>query len=76
VGRRLAKRFGSEKSIDDKTFIMTVTPGPVGDSTTSRPRVRSRRRRDLLRGLKAHKVSASWSLAGHGRVTRFGQTAQ
>src|ERR1700689_5344716 len=29
-GRRLAKRFGSEKSIDDKTFIMSVTPGPVG----------------------------------------------
>jgi hypothetical protein len=29
-GRRLAKRFGSEKSIDDQTFIMTVSPGPVG----------------------------------------------
>ena len=29
-GRRLAKRFGSEKSIDDKTFIMSVSPGPVG----------------------------------------------
>ena len=29
-GRRLAKRFGSEKSIDDKTFVMTVRPGPVG----------------------------------------------
>ncbi len=28
-GRRLAKRFGSEKSIDDKTFVMTVSPGPV-----------------------------------------------
>ncbi len=37
-GRRLAKRFGSEKSIDDKTFVMTVTPGPVGglDYTTSK----------------------------------------
>jgi len=29
-GRRLAKRFGSEKSIDDHSFIMTVSPGPVG----------------------------------------------
>lgn len=29
-GRRLAKRFGSEKAIDDKTFVMTVSPGPVG----------------------------------------------
>jgi hypothetical protein len=29
-GRRLAKRFGAEKAIDDKTFVMTVTPGPVG----------------------------------------------
>jgi len=29
-GRRLAKRFGSEKSIDDKTFVMSVSPGPVG----------------------------------------------
>jgi hypothetical protein len=29
-GRRLAKRFGSEKSIDDKTFIMSTSPGPVG----------------------------------------------
>jgi hypothetical protein len=29
-GRRLAKRFGSEKAIDDKTFVMTVTEGAVG----------------------------------------------
>jgi len=29
-GRRLAKRFGAEKSIDDKTFVMSVYPGPVG----------------------------------------------
>jgi hypothetical protein len=29
-GRRLAKRFGSEKSIDDKTFVMTASGGPVG----------------------------------------------
>jgi hypothetical protein len=29
-GRRLAKRFGSEKAIDDKTFVMTVPTGPVG----------------------------------------------
>lgn len=29
-GRRLAKRFGSEKSIDDKTFVMTAASGPVG----------------------------------------------
>jgi hypothetical protein len=29
-GRRLAKRFGAEKAIDDQTFVMTVNPGPVG----------------------------------------------
>jgi hypothetical protein len=29
-GRRLAKRFGNEKTIDDKTFIMTATATPVG----------------------------------------------
>ena len=29
-GRRLAKRFGSEKAIDVKTFIMTVPSGSVG----------------------------------------------
>jgi hypothetical protein len=29
-GRRLAKRFGSEKAIDDKTFIMTIPTGSVG----------------------------------------------
>ncbi|MEI7653858.1 MAG: hypothetical protein WCJ82_01080 [Actinomycetota bacterium] len=29
-GRRLAKRFGSEKSIDDKTFIMTNVADSVG----------------------------------------------
>lgn len=29
-GRRLAKRFGNEKAIDDKTFIMSVPSGPVG----------------------------------------------
>src|SRR5487761_2443566 len=29
-GRRLAKRFGSEKSIDDQTFVMTVPNGAVG----------------------------------------------
>jgi hypothetical protein len=28
--RRLAKRFGSEKLIDDKTFVMTAAQGPVG----------------------------------------------
>ncbi len=29
-GRRLAKRFGSEKAIDDKTFVMSVDSQPVG----------------------------------------------
>ena len=29
-GRRLAKRFGNEKAIDDKTFLMTGLTGPVG----------------------------------------------
>ena len=29
-GRRLAKRFGAEKAIDDKTFVMTVPTGSVG----------------------------------------------
>jgi hypothetical protein len=29
-GRRLAKRFGNEKAIDDKTFIMSEAHGPVG----------------------------------------------
>jgi hypothetical protein len=29
-GRRLAKRFGSEKAIDDKTFVMTSSSGPTG----------------------------------------------
>lgn len=30
-GRRLAKRFGSERAIDDKTFIMAIDDGrPVG----------------------------------------------
>ncbi len=28
--RRLAKRFGSEKAIDDHTFVMSVTSGQVG----------------------------------------------
>ncbi len=28
--RRLAKRFGAEKAVDDKTFIMAPLPGPVG----------------------------------------------
>lgn len=37
-GRRLAKRFGAEKMIDDQTFVMTVSPGPVGglDYVTSK----------------------------------------
>ncbi len=29
-GRRLAKRFGAEKAIDDKTFVMSVDTQPVG----------------------------------------------
>ena len=29
-GRRLAKRFGAEKAIDDQTFVMTLPAGPVG----------------------------------------------
>ena len=28
--RRLAKRFGSEKAVDDKTFVMTVPTGTCG----------------------------------------------
>jgi hypothetical protein len=29
-GRRLAKRFGNERAIDDKTFVMSVATNPVG----------------------------------------------
>jgi hypothetical protein len=29
-GRRLAKRFGAEKAIDDKSFVMSTPGGPVG----------------------------------------------
>ncbi len=37
-GRRLAKRFGAEKAIDDHTFVMSVPLGPVGclDYVTSK----------------------------------------
>jgi hypothetical protein len=28
--RRLAKRFGNEKGLDDRTFVLTHEPGPVG----------------------------------------------
>ncbi len=77
-GRRLAKRFGSEKSIDDKTFIMTVSPGPVGglDYVASKGPIPDGRR-DLLRRCQAAKGRASRRLRlGHGRVPGLGQAAQ
>jgi hypothetical protein len=77
-GRRLAKRFGSEKSIDDKTFIMTVTPGPVGglDYTAAKGPVPDGVD-DVLRRASSPQGRAPGRLRlGHGRVTRLGQTAQ
>jgi hypothetical protein len=67
-GRRLAKRFGSEKSIDDKTFIMTVTPGPVGglDYVASKGPIPDGVETFFV-GLKAHKgerlVVFGWAMA-------------
>ena len=77
-GRRLAKRFGSEKSIDDKTFIMTVTPGPVGGVDYARLQGRHPRgRRDLLQGPAAREGTTSRGLwLGDGRSARHGQAAQ
>jgi hypothetical protein len=67
-GRRLAKRFGSEKSIDDKTFIMTVSPGPVGglDYTASKGPIPDGVE-TFFTGLKAQKgerlVVFGWAMA-------------
>ena len=67
-GRRLAKRFGSEKSIDDKTFIMTVTPGPVGglDYVASKGPI-PEGVETFFNGLKPHKgerlVVFGWAMA-------------
>ena len=68
-GRRLAKRFGSEKSIDDKTFVMTVTPGTGGRAWTTSPRkgVIPEGARQFFNGLKPEKgqrlVVFGWAMA-------------
>ena len=77
-GRRLAKRFGSEKSIDDKTFIMTVSPGPVGglDYVASKGPI-PEGADTFLQGPQAREGSATHRLwLGDGRVTLYRQTAQ
>ena len=67
-GRRLAKRFGSEKSIDDKTFVMTQSPGPVGglDFVSAKGAV-PEGAHVLFEGVEAHKgqrlVVFGWAMA-------------
>ncbi|MGH9020073.1 MAG: hypothetical protein ACRDV0_03540 [Acidimicrobiales bacterium] len=67
-GRRLAKRFGSEKSIDDKTFVMSTSPGPVGglDYVAARA-VLPDGAEDLFEGVRAERgerlVVFGWAMA-------------
>lgn len=68
-GRRLAKRFGSEKSIDDKTFIMAIDDGrPVGglDYVAAKAAVPAGAE-DAFRSVKAEKgerlVVFGWAMA-------------
>jgi len=67
-GRRLAKRFGSEKSIDDKTFVMSVSEGPVGGLDYVASRASLPEGADVLfKGLKPDKgqrlVVFGWAMA-------------
>jgi hypothetical protein len=68
-GRRLAKRFGSEKSIDDKSFIMAIDGGrPVGglDYVVAKAQIPDGAE-DAFRGVKAEKgerlVVFGWAMA-------------
>jgi hypothetical protein len=68
-GRRLAKRFGSEKSIDDKSFIMAIDGGrPVGglDYVVSKATIPDGAE-DAFRSVKAEKgerlVVFGWAMA-------------
>src|ERR1019366_6191429 len=68
-GRRLAKRFGSEKAIDDKTFIMAIDDGrPVGglDYVASKA-VLPAGAEDAFKGVKAEKgerlIVFGWAMA-------------
>jgi hypothetical protein len=68
-GRRLAKRFGSERAIDDKTFIMAIDDGrPVGglDYVSTKPTL-PEGSEDSFRSLRAEKgerlVVFGWAMA-------------
>jgi hypothetical protein len=67
-GRRLAKRFGSEKSIDDKTFIMTSESGAAGGlDYVAAKAVLPEGAQELFKGVKAVKgdrlVVFGWAMA-------------
>ena len=67
-GRRLAKRFGAEKSIDDQTFVMTMAPGTYGclDYVASKGSIPDGAA-ELFQGVDADKgqrlVAFGWAMA-------------
>ena len=64
-GRRLAKRFGADGRIDDRTFVVTGDGGEAGGfdfaSHKSEP---DRRRRHLLRVGRLRRTAGGWSPSG------------
>lgn len=76
--RRLAKRFGAEKAIDDKTFIMSVPTGPVGglDYVAAKGAI-PKGAVEMFKGVKPHKgdrlVVFGWAMAealAAGKMTK------
>jgi hypothetical protein len=66
--RRLAKRFGNEKGLDDRTFVISYDPGPVGglDYVAAKAAV-PEGTETLFKGIKAHRgqrlVAFGWAMA-------------
>jgi hypothetical protein len=66
-GRRLAKRFGNEKAINDQTFIMSVPEKPVGGLDYVAKGVVPEGATTLFKGVKPNKgdrlVVFGWAMA-------------
>ena len=74
-GRRLAKRFGADGRIDDRTFIVAGDGGDAGGFDFVSPQVDAHRRsRRLLQGCRPGRRRPARGLRlGHGRGPGFGQ---
>jgi len=74
LGPSLAKRFGAESRLDDRTFVVAGNASASGgiDYTATKPTA-SDEVIELFSVVDHDKVTASWRSGGHGRGPRRGK---